>query len=143
MGATRMMRKQKKQIQFNKSVRKAELKHYVKYLNDARNLMLGLSYAATALLTSLALFVNTYFTLFFSYGKSISWLRTTAVTMLLSVTLMSFVKILLVLILPQKFIGLAIIVLSTGFIVVAGTCESIVVNTLGQDSTGICSYVTI
>lgn len=57
---------------------------------------------------------------------------------MLSLTLMSFVKILLVWILPQTFIGLAIIVLSVGFILVVGGCETIVGNTLGTDAVGTC-----
>ena len=53
--ATRMMRKQKKQIEFNQSVRRAELKHYAEYLSKSRNFMLGLSYCMLALLTCVSL----------------------------------------------------------------------------------------
>ena len=53
--ATRMIRKQKKQIEFNQSVRVAELKHYSEHLNASRTFMLGLSYVALVFLLCMSL----------------------------------------------------------------------------------------
>ena len=78
-----------------------------------------------------------YYTMFFDYGKSVDWLRTTAITMLLSLTLMSFIKILIVWMLPQLFVGTAIIVITVGFLIVYGTCE-LALDDFGADAKSLC-----
>ena len=85
--------------------------------------------------------INTFFALKFDQADSIEWIRISAITLTLSLTVMSFVKIFMVWLLPQTFLGLAIIVMSVGFFVVAGACETIVVNSVGRSAVGVCSYV--
>ena len=85
--------------------------------------------------------INTVFSLKFDNAKSMEWLKISAVTLTLSLTVMSFVKIVMVWLLPRNFLGLAIIVMTVGFFVVAGACETIIVNSIGRASVGVCSYV--
>ena len=83
--------------------------------------------------------INTVFALKFDDAKIGEWLRITAITCTLSLTVMSFVKIFMAWLLPPTFLGFAIIALSIGFIIVAGVCEELVTNTVGDTAVGVCS----
>ena len=83
--------------------------------------------------------INTVFALKFDNAKSIEWLKISAATLTLSLTVMSFIKIAMVWLLPQNFLGLAIIVMTVGFFVVAGACEAIITNSFGRSALGVCS----
>ena len=67
------------------------------------------------------------------------WLKISAITLVLSSTVMSFVNIFMVWLLPHNFLGLAIIVMYVGFFVVAGACETLVANSVGHSALGVCS----
>ena len=79
------------------------------------------------------------FVLKFDQATSIEWIRISAITLTLSLTVMSFVKIFMVWLLPQTFLGLAIIVMSVGFFVMAGACETIITHSVGRSAVGVCS----
>ena len=83
--------------------------------------------------------INTFFALKFGPADSIHWIRISMVTLTLSLTVMSFVKIFMVWILPENLLGLAIIVLTVGFFVAAGACETIITNSFGRSALGVCS----
>ena len=78
------------------------------------------------------------FAIKFDRKDTIDWLRISAMTLALSLTLMSFVKIFLVWVLPQTYLGLAMIILAVGFIVVVSGCEFVVENSFGTTAKVIC-----
>ena len=83
--------------------------------------------------------INAIFTLKFDAQTSRGWIQTAGITLALSLGVMAFVKVFMVWLLPSNFLGLAIILLTLGFIVVAGTCEIVVANAVGNDALGVCS----
>ena len=83
--------------------------------------------------------VNTVFALKFDDATIAEWLQISGITFALSVGVMSFVKILMVWIVPKTFLGLAIILMWFGFVIVAGACQEIVSNTVGDAAIGACS----
>merc|ERR1712037_788504 len=126
-------------MQFNREVRVVELDYYIMHLKGLRKTMLMLSHATLAMFLSVALYINTVFALKFDNAKSIEWLKISAATL----TVMSFIKIAMVWLLPRNFLGLAIIVMTVGFFVMAGACEAIITNSFGRSALGVCSYLTI
>ena len=83
--------------------------------------------------------VNTIYTLYFDEAKSIAWMRISVSTLILSLTLMSFVKIFMVWLLPENLLGPAIMVMTVGFFVSAGACETVITNSFGRSALGVCS----
>ena len=84
--------------------------------------------------------INTFFALKFDQADSIEWIRISAITLTLSLTVMSFVKIFMVWLLPETLLGLAILVMTVGFFVTVGACETIMNNYFGPLSDlGACS----
>ena len=87
--------------------------------------------------------VNTIFSLKFDSAKSYEWMRICVITLVLSQAVMSFLKIFMVWVLPQTYLGLAIILFSAGFIIATVTCEAVVSSTLGSAAVAGCRYVNI
>ena len=83
--------------------------------------------------------INTFFALKFDQADSIEWIRISAITLTLSLTVMSFVKIFMVWLLPETLLGLAILVMTVGFFVAAGACEAVITNSFGRSALGVCS----
>lgn len=82
--------------------------------------------------------VNTIFALKFDNETSVEWVKTAAITLVLSIGVMAFVKVIMVWALPRAFLGFGIIMLSVGFVVVAGICQA-AVKGLGGEETGGCT----
>ena len=81
--------------------------------------------------------INTFFALKFDRVDSMMWLRISAVTLTLSLTVMAFIKIFMVWLLPESILGLAVFVMTLGFFMSAGACEAVVTNAFGHS--GVCS----
>ena len=75
----------------------------------------------------------------FDQAQSIEWMKISGVTLILSLTVMSFVKIAMVWLLPENLLGLAIMVMTVGFFVATGACEAVITNSFGRSALGVCS----
>ena len=83
--------------------------------------------------------INTFFALYFDEAESIEWIKICVITLIVSLTVMSFVKIFMVWLLPENLLGLAILVMTVGFFVATGACEAVITNSFGRSALGVCS----